>query len=94
MADLEKNDMKFKAFASADYRQVIQFNDEGVDDLNLISLDTGSGGNLLAGNYFSMNKNHLAGNLKKVITDFNKLEAKDQGDDKNYVLKINPQKDW
>ena len=34
--------------------------------MNLYSIDTGINGNIFAGNYFNMNKNHLEGNLYKM----------------------------
>ncbi len=35
-----------------------------------MSIDTGMAGNLFAGHYFSMNKDHLDGNLPKIQTNF------------------------
>lgn len=85
--------MIFKAFATGGYRHVFQFNEEGVDDLNLISIDTGASGNIFYGDYFAANARHRAGKLQRVETDFTKLEANDKGPTKNFVLSINPKKE-
>lgn len=75
MQRLEKDNMVFKSFATGGYKQVIQFNAEGVEDLNLMSIDTGASGNIFAGKYFNMNEDHRNGKLRSVSTDFSKLEA-------------------
>ena len=41
-----------------------------------MSIDTGMAGNLFAGQYFSMNKDHLDGNLPKIQTNFKQIEKK------------------
>lgn len=37
------------------------------DEVNLISIDTGNGGNIFQPHYFDMNRNHLDGKLAKLI---------------------------
>ena len=51
-----------------------------------MSIDTGMGGNLFAGNYFTMNGSHLRGELNKISTDFDLLKNK-KG---NYIINIRP----
>ena len=51
-----------------------------------MSIDTGMGGNLFAGNYFTMNGSHLRGELQNISTDFGSLENH-KG---NHVLSIRP----
>ena len=36
-------------------------------EANIYSIDTGVNGNLFAGHYFDMNKDHLAGDLYKML---------------------------
>ena len=64
------DDKIFKSGHTANYKQVIEFNSDPSKDVNLMSIDTGMSGNLFSGNYFTMNKPHLNGDLNKVITDF------------------------
>jgi hypothetical protein len=56
----------FKSTHTANYKQVVEFGDKVEDDTSLMSIDTGMGGNLFGGNYFSMNHAHLKGDLKKI----------------------------
>jgi hypothetical protein len=46
---------------------VIAHAEEIKDSVNLWSIDTGNNGNILAGNYFTMNKDHLEGKLRKMF---------------------------
>lgn len=48
-----------KSTHTANYKQVVDFG----TDQNLMSIDTGMSGNVFSGNYFTMNKAHLAGKL-------------------------------
>lgn len=73
LSRLEK-DKIFKAQQTANYKQVIEFSAPGADDVNLMAIDTGMSGNLFGGRYFSMNADHMKGNLKRVHTDFQVLE--------------------
>lgn len=59
--------MLFKSSHVAGYKQIIAHADTPHKGTNLYSIDTGLNGNILAGHYFDMNKDHLAGNLKKMI---------------------------
>ena len=75
-----------KATHTANYKQVIEFHKEASQDVNLMSIDTGMSGNLFSGNYFGMNKPHLAGELNRVYTNFETLLSKST----NYVLDLIP----
>ena len=88
MGTIEKNKI-IAATHTANYKQVIEFGATPSDDLNLMSIDTGMGGNLFAGHYFTMNAAHLSGKLNKVSSDFEALRA----DSSNYELKIRPKID-
>jgi hypothetical protein len=50
-----------------------------------MSIDTGMSGNLFGGNYFTMNKGHLRGELNRIELNFRELEDESK---QNYVLKI------
>jgi len=52
-----------------------------------MSIDTGMSGNLFGVDYFTMNKDHLSGQLQKMDIRFSKLMKPDSN---NYVLKIHP----
>lgn len=88
LANLNKGKI-FKAVHTANFKQVIKFNPEGVDDVNLMTIDTGASGNLFGAHYFSMNADHMKGKLRRVHTDFRLLEKNLEGDGRNYVLKVN-----
>ena len=85
MARIIDNDI-IKSTHTANYRQVIQFSEGHKEDINLMSIDTGMSGNLFSGNYFTMNRAHLSGDLHQVDTDFDKLVSNSA----NYVLEIKP----
>jgi hypothetical protein len=60
--------MRFDANVISGYKQVIAHGDTAQDGVNLFSIDGGTQGNMLAGDhYFSMNTNHLTGNLYKML---------------------------
>ncbi len=59
--------MLFKSSHVAGYKQIIAHADSPHQGTNLYSIDTGLNGNILAGHYFDMNKDHLAGKLRKMI---------------------------
>ena len=63
---LASQTMKFESKGVAGYKQIIAHGNSGEDGVNLYSIDTGADGNILAGNYFTMNANHLAGKLHKM----------------------------
>lgn len=52
---------RFASTHVAGYKQVIAHG-----EANIYTIDTGVNGNLFAGHYFDMNKDHLAGNLYKM----------------------------
>jgi len=81
-------DKIFKSTHTANYKQVIEFGADpsGKDDVNLMSIDTGMGGNLFGGNYFTMNQGHLRGELPNISTNFRALEQNKN----HYVLNIKP----
>jgi hypothetical protein len=56
--------MKFISTHVAGYKQIIAHGETGQDGVNLFSVDTGTNGNIFAGNYFDMNKKHLDGELQ------------------------------
>ena len=87
MARVEE-DKIFKSIHTANYKQVIEFgaDSSGKDDINLMSIDTGMGGNLFGGNFFTMNAAHLRGDLNKVSTNFRELEQNKS----HYILNIKP----
>ena len=62
MGRVEENKI-FKSTHTANYKQVISFGKTPKEDVNLMSIDTGMSGNLFGGNYFTMNKGHLRGEL-------------------------------
>lgn len=82
---VEKNKV-FKSVHTANYKQVTSFSKDAKNDETLMSIDTGASGNLFGGNYFNMNRDHLYGRLKKVVTNFTELEANGG----NYKLRLHP----
>lgn len=56
--------MRFVSTHVAGYKQIIEHADTAHKGTNLFSIDTGTNGNIFAGNYFNMNKDHLSGNLR------------------------------
>ena len=72
MARIEDNKI-LKSTHTANYKQVIEFHPGFEPDLNLMSVDTGMGGNIFSGHYFTMNRRHLDGHLNNVSTDFASL---------------------
>ena len=54
---------RFTSAHVAGYKQIIAHGETGKPGTNLFSIDTGTNGNIFAGNYFNMNRDHLAGNL-------------------------------
>ena len=72
MGDILEN-KKLKSTHVSNYKQVIEFAQNPKDDVNLMSIDTGMGGNYFAGHYFTMNANHLSGKLQPIETSFKKL---------------------
>jgi hypothetical protein len=54
---------KFTSSHVAGFKTIIQQGTTADSAVNLYSIDTGNDGNLFAGNYFSMNENHLGGKL-------------------------------
>lgn len=79
----------FKGFHTANYKQVVSFGPTAESDLTLLSIDTGMAGNLLAGNYFDMNDDHLKGRLKVMGTTRESFDALLKGKE-NHVLKMHP----
>ena len=79
-----EEDKIIKSTHTANYKQVIEFNEDPQKDVNLMSIDTGMSGNIFSGHYFTMNKGHLQGELNQVKTDFSDLDG--------YVLNIAPKK--
>ena len=75
-----------KATHVAAYKQVNEISKDGAGDVNLMSIDTGMNGNLFGGNYFSMNRDHIRGDLKTVSTNFTELKENEG----NYKLSIRP----
>ena len=59
--------MRFESSHVAGYKQIIVHANTAQAGINLYSIDTGTSGNIFAGNYFNMNKNHLEGNLYKML---------------------------
>jgi len=59
--------MRFESQHVAGYKQIIAHAETAQNGVNLYSIDTGTNGNILAGNYFNMNKRHLAGDLHKML---------------------------
>lgn len=64
---LASQSMKFESKGVAGYKQIIANGNTAEEGVNLYSIDTGANGNILAGNYFTMNENHLAGKLHKML---------------------------
>lgn len=59
--------MRFDASVVSNYKMIIAHGETAEEGTNLYSIDTGTQGNMLAGEYyFSMNANHLAGKLHKM----------------------------
>ena len=91
LADLEKY-KKFKGLYTANYKQVIDLGERG--QLNsgqtLMTIDTGMSGNLFTPHYFSMNDDHVKGNLYKMSHDFEELKSNLDGNLRNYLLQIQP----
>lgn len=61
-----KKDGKFISSHSAGYKQIIQHGQSAATGKNMYSVDTGNDGNMLAGNYFAMNHDHLSGKLHRM----------------------------
>jgi hypothetical protein len=59
--------MRFSSSHVAGYKMIIAHEETAKKGVNLYSIDTGVNGNLFAGNYFNMNKNHLAGKLAPML---------------------------
>jgi hypothetical protein len=59
--------MKFTSTHVAGYKMIIAHGETAQQGTNLYSIDTGTNGNIFAGNYFDMNKDHLSGNLQKML---------------------------
>ena len=74
--------------ASAGLKILIQFAEDPEDDVSLFSIDTGMNGNLFSGHYFEMNKDHMAGRLKKM-----RWQPGSYQDIKTTTLKLNPLKE-
>ena len=87
MGEVKQNKI-FKSSHVGSYKQVIEYGDDFKTTKNFMSLDTGMSGNLLAGHYFNMNRNHLYGDLYQVSSDFKEVEGKAA----NYKLEILPPK--
>ena len=86
MNRVEENKI-FKSTHTANFKQVVSFGPTSAEDVTMMSIDTGMSGNLLAGNYFDMNHNHLYGRLLPMtLNDFKTLLSNEQ----NYVLKLHP----
>lgn len=81
----------FKSTHTANFKMVVSFTEDPKvrKDTTLMSIDTGMAGNMLAGNYFDMNADHLHGRLKPMQVNDLKALLKDE---KNYVLKLHPLK--
>lgn len=88
MTDIHET-KKLKSTHVSNYKQVIEFAENPSDDINLMSIDTGMGGNYFAGHYFTMNADHLAGKLQPMETNFKKL-IQQEVPGKNKILKIHP----
>lgn len=59
--------MRFVSTHVAGYKQIIAHAETAQDATNLFICDTGTNGNIFAGNYFDLNTDHLAGNLKRML---------------------------
>lgn len=68
-----KENRILKSTHVAGYKQVNMFDKDPSKDVNLYSIDTGMGGHPFSGNYFNLNKGHLAGDLLPLSHDFQKL---------------------
>jgi len=53
----------FNAKHAANYKQIIAFGDTPQQTKGYFSIDTGNNGNIFQGHYFTMNTDHLKGNL-------------------------------
>merc|ERR1711879_707220 len=54
----------FKSTNSANYMLIVSFAENAKDDESLYSMDTGNNENPVMGNYFTMNRDHILGNLQ------------------------------
>jgi hypothetical protein len=53
----------FKSTHTANYRQVVQYSSNPMEDVGFFSTDGGQHGNLFSGHYFDLNRRHLDGDL-------------------------------
>jgi hypothetical protein len=65
----------FRATHAANFKMVVEYGGNSVEPIQLASIDTGMNGNLLAGHYFDMNANHLAGKLQRLPRDTKEVET-------------------
>ena len=66
-------DKVFKSTHTANFKMVVMYGDDSTPEVNLMSIDTGMGGNIFGGHYFNMNYGHLHGELLHIETNLKKL---------------------
>ena len=58
----------FNSKHAANYKQIVALGDTPEETKGLFSIDTGNNGNIFQGHYFTMNNDHLQGNLQTMKT--------------------------
>jgi hypothetical protein len=58
----------FRGVHSANLKLIYQMESDSAPGVGLYSIDTGNNGNLLQNHYFTMNNDHLSGNLHPMVS--------------------------